>query len=146
MTVQAQLSDLLDERQALRCVVDFYACLDRGDGVGGAACFALDGVWERDSGPVGGRAAIAQALAGRPPGRRTAHTALNFQFLPRNNGQATLSFTLVAYEATVEDAAAVPVGRLAGIRHCCDTLVRVDGAWLIQHKTSTPWMRHQGSR
>ncbi len=144
--MDTQLAQLLDERDAIRLVVDFYVCLDRGDGAGCAACFAEDGVWERDVGAVTGHAAITQAVAKRPVGRRTAHTVMNLRFDAdaEGEGRGTLRFTLVAYEGTVpegSEAAAVPQGRVAGIRDCKDVLRKVDGHWRIQRRTSTATLR-----
>ncbi len=145
MAMDTQLAQLLDERNAARVVVDFYAALDRGDSACCAACFTEDGVWVRDAGAVMGRTAIAQAVAKRPAGRRTAHTVMNLQFDADTNaegeGSSTLRFLLVAYDATEDDAAAAPFGRMAGIRQCTDTLQREGGAWRIRHRTSAPWMR-----
>ena len=141
MEMDTQLARLLDERDAVRVVVDFYAALDRSDGAGCAACFTEDGVWVRDMGAVTGRSAIAQAVAKRPAGRRTTHAVMNLRFDTEGEGRGTLRFLLVAYDGTEEDAATAPFGRMAGIRQCTDTLQREGGAWRIRHRTSTPWMR-----
>ncbi len=139
--MDTKLTQLLDERDAIRVVVDFYACLDRSDSDGCAACFAEDGVWERDADAATGRPAIAQAVAKRPAGRRTTHTVMNLRLDVDGNCGCTLRFLLVAYEGAMEDSTAVPFGRMAGIRECTDTLQRKDGAWRIRRRTSTPWMR-----
>jgi ketosteroid isomerase-like protein len=143
MTNDQRLAGALDEQDAIRVVVHFYACLDRGDAPGCAACFTQDGVWVRDAGPVTGRAAIEQAVARRDPSRRTAHTVSNFSFHSESSSQGILHFTLVAFDASIDNPGAVPVGRMAGIRHCIDTMERVGDAWQIRHRTTAPWMRGQ---
>ncbi len=141
MSSRLTLDQLIDEREAVRRVVDFYACLDRSDGPGCAACFTDDGVWERDNGALAGHGAIAAAVSRRPADRRTAHVITNIRFDLQATDRATVRFTLLAYEASLDDPAVVPPGRLAGIREGLDELHKADGAWRIRRRASTATMR-----
>lgn len=143
MGVDTRLARLIDERDAIRLIVDFYTCLDSSDASGCAQCFSQEGVWDRDMGTVTGRASIEQAVTQREPSRRTAHTVLNFQYEAKGEDRAELRFTLVAYDGIAREPSLPPIGRVAGIRHCIDQLERLDGTWRIGSRTSTALLRGQ---
>lgn len=75
----------------------FYAALDASDFDTVSAALADDGVWHRQGEALRGPAAVKQALAHRPAGRRTAHLVQNLVVDVIDPGQARVQFMTLVY-------------------------------------------------
>ncbi len=131
----ARADDRLD---CAETTLRFFRLLDASDNTGCVAQFDAEGVWVRGPNALTGAAAITRALTARPAERRTCHLVTNIEVSFEAADEARVDFCLTAYEGTAGASAGAVPGRLAGIRRCVDRLVRRDGRWLIQHKSSTP--------
>lgn len=132
------------EWDCAQVVQSFYQCLDEKRYEDMVNLFAKDGVWVRLGKELVGRDNIRKAMAERDSWL-TAHlvTNLRVQVIDADHAETTQYITLYRHEDFDAAKGAAPVVLpLAVLRHR-DKLVREDGAWKFQRKSSQQIMsRH----
>jgi hypothetical protein len=112
----------------------FFHYLDERDYEALAALMAPDGTWPRQGRTLTGPAEVLDALRGRPASMITRHMVTNFLVTIHDPDRATVRFNLTVY--LNEAAGTAPPPRIDTVRACTDELVRVNGEWKLQSKTS----------
>lgn len=118
----------------------FFHCLDTHDDPAAVALFDADGIWERQGKRLQGHVAVLAALAARSAERATCHVITNVVTTVQDASTARVDFCLSTYEGQQGDDTA-PIGRLASIRRCVDSMVRVGDDWRIAHKSTEQLFR-----
>lgn len=117
----------------------FYAALDAGELASVAACMAEHGVWHRQGQELIGPQAVSLALAGRPPGRMTAHLVQNLVIDLQDLMRARVRYMTLVYrfDAAEQGLAVAPLALPLSISVHEDELeCSATGTWLFTDKRS----------
>lgn len=136
MTMDRQTARAI-EWDCAQLVQSFYHCLDEKRYEDMVNLFARDGAWVRLGQELKGRDNIRKAMGERADWL-TAHlvTNLRIRVIDADHAESVQYITLYRHEGFDKSKGAAPVVLpLAILRHR-DTLVREDGAWKFQRKTS----------
>ena len=134
----APVERMLAERACERLVGEFARRLDLGTPAAVAELFTEDGVWEWPLGRrrVQGRADLARYFGSRPPDRLSRRLTTNVlvDVLDATRAAATSYLTTYRVDGWAGELGPPPPPTQVG--HYVDVLRRVDGVWLLAHRTT----------
>jgi hypothetical protein len=136
--VTTDLDQLLAERACARLIAEFVRRLDLGTPSDVAELWTEDGVWEWPGGDrrIAGRAALAEYFGARPADRLSRRLCTNVlvDVLGPDDAEATSSF--VTFRVDGWTGGLLPPPPATQVGHYADRFRRVDGRWLLAHRTT----------
>ncbi|WP_461035808.1 nuclear transport factor 2 family protein [Streptomyces mayteni] len=130
---------LLAERACERLILELVHRLDLGEPGSVAELFAPDGVWEwpADGRRFAGRDALRDYFAGRPADRLSRRMSTNLLVTVDSPTTARATSYFATYRVDGYHGGLLPPRAPTNMGHYTDTFRRLDGEWLLAHRTLT---------